>query len=307
MTTAAAVDVAACIVRSGDGRLLLAQRGRHQVSPGYWELPGGKIDRGETPQQAAERELLEEVGIRARALTPWAAYEYRFPSKRVRLNFFVVDAWDGTPHGREGQRVAWVDPASPAVAPLLPSNDRVLLGLSLPPVLICTEDASHGGVDAFLAGLPAMLAASAATICVREPAMTPDQRVAFARRAVTIAETFGAHVLVAGSALEARRAGATGVYTLVRQLGGSLGIAILTTLLTHQTAVAWNVLASGVTQSHGYSTGELTQMVAQQSSMIAFNYLFRVCAIVFLVSTPLTLLMKRKPTAPGAVLAMAAE
>ena len=102
-------------------------------------------------------------------------------------------------------------------------------------------------------------------------------------------------------------AGATGVYTLVRQLGGSLGIAILTTLLTHQTAVAWNVLASGVTQSHGYSTGELTQMVAQQSSMIAFNYLFRVCAIVFLVSTPLTLLMKRKPTAPGAVLAMAAE
>lgn len=213
MTTAAAVDVAACIVRSGDGRLLLAQRGRHQVSPGYWELPGGKIDRGETPQQAAERELLEEVGIRARALTPWAAYEYRFPSKRVRLNFFVVDAWDGTPHGREGQRVAWVDPASPAVAPLLPSNDRVLLGLSLPPVLICTDAASHAGVDAFLAGLPATLAASAATICVREPAMTPDQRVAFARRAVTIAETFGAHVLVAGSALEARRAGATGVYT----------------------------------------------------------------------------------------------
>ena len=102
-------------------------------------------------------------------------------------------------------------------------------------------------------------------------------------------------------------AGATGVYTLVRQLGGSLGIAILTTLLTHQTAVAWNVLASGVTQSHGYSTGELTQMVSQQSSMIAFNYLFRVCANVFLVSTPLTLLMKRKPTAPGAVLAMAAE
>ena len=76
---------------------------------------------------------------------------------------------------------------------------------------------------------------------------------------------------------------------------------------SYHPAVAWNVLASGVTQSHGYSTGELTQMVSQQSSMIAFNYLFRVCAIVFLVSTPLTLLMKRKPTAPGAVLAMAAE
>ncbi|MGR4065659.1 MAG: DHA2 family efflux MFS transporter permease subunit [Vulcanimicrobiaceae bacterium] len=105
----------------------------------------------------------------------------------------------------------------------------------------------------------------------------------------------------------AELAGATGVYTLVRQLGGSLGIAILTTLLTHQTAVAWNVLASGVTESHGLSTGELTQIVAQQSSMIAFNYLFRVCAIVFLIGTPLTLLMKRKPAPPGAELAMAAE
>ena len=71
-------------------------------------------------------------------------------------------------------------------------------------------------------------------------------------------------------------AGATGVFTLLRQLGGSLGIAILTTMLTHQTAVAWNVLASGVTQTHGYSVPALTGMVAQQSAMIAYNYLFRV-------------------------------
>ena len=95
-------------------------------------------------------------------------------------------------------------------------------------------------------------------------------------------------------------AGATGVYTLVRQLGGSFGIAILTTLLVHQTAVAWNVLASGVTQTHGYSVGALTSMVAQQSSMIAYNYLFRVTAIVFLLAAPLVLFMKVKPRASGA-------
>ena len=70
-------------------------------------------------------------------------------------------------------------------------------------------------------------------------------------------------------------AGATGVFTLLRQLGGSFGIAILTTMLTHQTAVAWNVLASGVTQTHGYSVPALTGMVAQQSAMIAYDYLFR--------------------------------
>ncbi|MGA8327443.1 MAG: DHA2 family efflux MFS transporter permease subunit, partial [Candidatus Cybelea sp.] len=100
-------------------------------------------------------------------------------------------------------------------------------------------------------------------------------------------------------------ANATGVFTLLRQLGGSLGIAILTTMLTHQTAVAWNVLASGVTQTHGYGVGQLTQMVAQQSAMIAYNYLFRVTAIVFVLSTPLVFLIK--PTKRHELVAVAAE
>ena len=100
-------------------------------------------------------------------------------------------------------------------------------------------------------------------------------------------------------------ANATGVFTLLRQLGGSFGIAILTTMLTHQTAVAWNVLASGVTQTHGYGVGQLTQMVAQQSAMIAYNYLFRVTAIVFVLSTPLVFLIK--PTKRRELVAVAAE
>jgi MFS transporter, DHA2 family, multidrug resistance protein len=102
-------------------------------------------------------------------------------------------------------------------------------------------------------------------------------------------------------------AGASGVYTLVRQLGGSFGIAILTTLLTHQTAVAWNVLASGVTQTHGVPIPALTGMVAEQASMIAYNYLFRVTAIVFVLAIPLIFLIKVKPKPTGGpAMAMAA-
>jgi DHA2 family multidrug resistance protein len=103
-------------------------------------------------------------------------------------------------------------------------------------------------------------------------------------------------------------AGATGVYTLVRQIGGSFGIAILTTLLTHEGAIAWNVLASGVTQTHGYSVGTLTQMVAQQSQMISYDYLFRITAIVFYACIPLVFLIRIKPHKRGApAMAMAAE
>ncbi len=102
-------------------------------------------------------------------------------------------------------------------------------------------------------------------------------------------------------------AGATGVYTLVRQLGGSFGIAILTTLLTHETAVAWNVLASGVTATHGYSVGMLTQMVSQQAAMISYDYLFRLTAILFFICTPLVFFIKVKPRGANAsAMAMAA-
>jgi DHA2 family multidrug resistance protein len=96
-------------------------------------------------------------------------------------------------------------------------------------------------------------------------------------------------------------AGATGVFTLLRQLGGSLGIAILTTMLTHQTAVAWSILASGVTQTHGYSPGQLTQIVAQQSAMIAYDYLFRVTAVVFVLSTPLIFFIRPRRAGPVVV------
>jgi MFS transporter, DHA2 family, multidrug resistance protein len=102
-------------------------------------------------------------------------------------------------------------------------------------------------------------------------------------------------------------ASATGVFTLIRQLGGSFGIAILTTLVAHESAVAWNVLASGVTQTQGYPASTLTSLVAQQSTMIAYDYVFRVCAIVFLLAAPLVIFIrKHKPDPQAAELALAA-
>ncbi len=107
----------------------------------------------------------------------------------------------------------------------------------------------------------------------------------------------------------AELAGATGVSVLLRQLGGSFGIAILTTLLTHQTAVAWSELASGVTSSHGYSVALLTGIVAQQSTVIAYDYLFRITAIIFIVCTPFVFFMRppRDVRAAAAAAMSAAE
>ena len=67
----------------------------------------------------------------------------------------------------------------------------------------------------------------------------------------------------------------------------------MTTLLARETAVAWSALASGVQHAYGQTVGTLTGLVAVNSSVIAYDYLFRISAFVFLASVPLMWLLKR--------------
>ena len=102
-------------------------------------------------------------------------------------------------------------------------------------------------------------------------------------------------------------AGATGVNTLLRQLGGSFGIAILTTLLAREAAIAQSSLAAGVTQTHGYPIATLGQLVGVASQVISYDYLFRVSAIVFFVSAPLVIFMRPSRRSGAMAMAAAAE
>jgi 8-oxo-dGTP diphosphatase len=218
-----AVDVAVGILQRPDGKVLVAERTRTQISAGFWELPGGKIDPGETAAQAVVRELAEEIGITASALRPWIRYTHSFRLRRVRLSFFRVERWAGEPQGREGQRLAWIDPAAPAVAPILPSVERVLLALGLPPICAVSDSGRHGGPERFLEALPRALQGGIRLIQVREPGMAPDQRVLFARRVAALAGPHGARVSLAGTALETRRAGLTALHSTAEQLRRSAG------------------------------------------------------------------------------------
>jgi 8-oxo-dGTP diphosphatase len=212
------IEVAASIVRTTDGRVLMAERTRGQISPGFWELPGGKIDAGESAEQAAIRELEEEIGIRAQKVRPWISYEHAYPLRRIRLHFFKVDRWAGTPHGREGQRLAWIDPAMPSVAPILPSVERVLGALGLPSLYAVCRSADHGGMAAMLEHIAVAVRNGLRLLQLREPKLSPDQRVALARRVNAMAAPWGARVLMVGSALEAHRAGLTGVHSNSQEL-----------------------------------------------------------------------------------------
>ncbi len=217
----AVVDVAVGVLRRPDGCVLLAQRKPGKDAAGFWELPGGQIEPGENAAQAASRELSEEVGVRVLELAPWRVYEHDFPSKRVRLHWFHVRSWSGEAHGREGQQIAWVDPADPGVGPLLPSNALAIATLALPE-LVAVARVGHapGEYDQLLARIPALVADGLQLLIVRAPELAPGQRVQLVRRVRELRRGTGLRLVLSGTALEARQAGACGLHSSVATLAG---------------------------------------------------------------------------------------
>lgn len=211
------VDVAVAVVQRSDGRVLLAERPQHKVSGGYWEFPGGKFNAGENPAQALARELHEEIGVELDVAHRWLTYEHTYPDKVVRLHFFRVTAWHGTPRGNEGQRVSWEDPYAPSVSPLLPANDKVLRALRLAPVYAITDAAKYGVAD-FIRRLDDALEAGLRMVLVRERTMAPEQLAQFARQVIARAHRYGADVLIEANESLARKVGADGIQVLGRDL-----------------------------------------------------------------------------------------
>lgn len=212
--------VAAAVVVRGDGRVLLAQRPPGKPYAGYWEFPGGKLEPGETPAHALARELAEELGLRVRRASPWLVQEFVYPHAHVELNFFRVFAWDGEPHGRDGQAFAWQTPGAFDVAPLLPANTRVLRALLLPPFygISCAADV---GEEVFLARASRAFDAGLGLVQVREKDWSPDRIDAFAARLRDLARPRGAKVILNGDANEARRLGMDGVHWTAARLAAA--------------------------------------------------------------------------------------
>ena len=119
------VDVAVGVLIDAEGRFLLTSRPDGKVYAGYWEFPGGKLEPGETVEQALRRELNEELGIEIGPAHPWKTELMDYPHARVRLHFCKVFEWRGEFEMREQQAMAWQQ-LPVAVAPVLPGTLPVL-------------------------------------------------------------------------------------------------------------------------------------------------------------------------------------
>ena len=119
------VEVAVGVLMQSDGSFLLTSRPLGKPYAGYWEFPGGKVEAGETIEEALRRELSEELGVTMGKALAWKVEVVDYPHALVRLHFFKVTQWSGELQMREQQSFAWsVLPVG--VSPILPGALPVL-------------------------------------------------------------------------------------------------------------------------------------------------------------------------------------
>ncbi len=118
------------LIRDEAGRVLLTRRPPGRVRAGLWEFPGGKVRPGESPEEALERELREELGLEVRVIREVARVRHAYPELTIELLLFEVEAWN-SPRSLENQEIGWFYPERLENIPLCPA-DRELLALLLP-------------------------------------------------------------------------------------------------------------------------------------------------------------------------------
>lgn len=109
-------------------RLLITRRlsGDAVVLGGFWEFPGGKVERGETVERAIERELREEVGLDVRTVRPLTPIDHTYPHGAIRLHAMVCRRIGGQPVPLQVAELRWVSPAELAGYDFPPANRPLL-------------------------------------------------------------------------------------------------------------------------------------------------------------------------------------
>lgn len=104
--------VVACALVDEDNRVLIAKRPEGRHMGGLWEFPGGKVEPGETPEEALIRELAEELGIDVThsCLAPLTFASHDYDRFHLLMPLYICRQWNGEVEGKEGQELAWVRP-----------------------------------------------------------------------------------------------------------------------------------------------------------------------------------------------------
>ena len=127
------MKVVAAVIRDSEGRILATRRGQG-AQAGGWEFPGGKIERGETPQEALRREISEELGMSITVGEAINVVEHDYGDFHLEMQCFWCDAHGQEPVLREHLEARWLTPDEHLAEAVdwLPADRQLLPLLTLP-------------------------------------------------------------------------------------------------------------------------------------------------------------------------------
>ena len=123
------LEVVAGLVRDGD-RFLICQRPAHKARGLLWEFAGGKVEKGETGEQALKRELREELGIDVEVQEQVADVTYAYPELTVHLTLYGAAIASGTPQLLEHNDLRWITLAEAGDYEFCPADAQMLRTLN---------------------------------------------------------------------------------------------------------------------------------------------------------------------------------
>ncbi|OGT58303.1 MAG: DNA mismatch repair protein MutT [Gammaproteobacteria bacterium RIFCSPHIGHO2_12_FULL_63_22] len=193
--SAGLIHVVAGVLTDARGRILLARRTAGRDLAGAWEFPGGKVEPGETPFQALDRELHEELGIRIHSMEALIAVPQAYRDKRIVLEVFRISGFSGKPKGLENQALAWSPLEKLNTYPMPPADRPVVAALSQPSQYLITP-ANVGKPAEFLGRIEAALKAGMRRIQLRIEGLSDAETLALAAETKRLCDQGGAQLLV---------------------------------------------------------------------------------------------------------------
>lgn len=166
------IHVVAAVIVDAAGQILIARRPENKHQGGLWEFPGGKVEVGEAPLDALQRELHEELGIDVTQARPLIQILHRYPDKSVKLDVWRVDGFSGEAHGKEGQPICWVDEAELDDYAFPAANTPIITALRLPECMLITGES---GLDEYPARVEAALLKGVRLVMLRAHDLGLDQ------------------------------------------------------------------------------------------------------------------------------------
>ena len=189
------INVSVGVLIDSNKKILLAQRPKSRSWSGWWEFPGGKLEKNESPEEALVRELKEEVGIIVVNYEKWVTRNYSYEEHNITLFFFKVTGWNGDLIPKENQKLLWINPCEANKATILPANVFILNALSLPTQYGITN-ISETPKEIFLNQLLKQLEQGLRMIQIREKNLPIEEFKKITLEIIKICKPFSAKVIL---------------------------------------------------------------------------------------------------------------